>query len=114
MLKRLLCLALLVGLGLGVHAAFQRDVAASGQQQDDQQRIAELVKKLGSMNYNEREKAKRDLEAIGMPALEQLRQAGKDSDLETKTRCEKLIKKLEDKLAADTLLAPKKVNLGFK
>jgi hypothetical protein len=111
MLKRLLSLALVVGLGLAGQGLTQRSEGAG---QDDDQRIAELVKKLGSMNYAEREKATKDLETIGMAALDKLRQAAKQGDLETKTRCEKLVDKLETKLAADKLLAPTKVRLKVK
>jgi hypothetical protein len=108
--KRLLCLALIMGLGLGGFALWQRS-AVAGQDQD---RIAQLLKQLGSSKYAEREKAKRELETIGLPALEQLRKAAKEGDLETTRRCQELIKKFEGKLAADVLLAPKKVNLNLK
>jgi hypothetical protein len=113
MLKRLLCLAL-VG-GLAIAGRTMADPNAGGQTgKGDDQHIAELVKKLGSMNYAEREKAKKDLDMLGMAALEQLRRAAKTDDLEIRTRCEKLIDKLETKIAADKLLAPKKVHLKVK
>jgi hypothetical protein len=113
MLKRLLCLALIAGLA--VAGLMMTQAGASGQTgKGDDQHIAELVKKLGSMNYAEREKAKKDLDMLGMAALEQLRQAAKTDDLEIRTRCEKLIDKLETKIAADKLLAPKKVHLKVK
>jgi hypothetical protein len=109
MFKRLLCLGLTLGLGLAGLALARCDAG-----QDDDSHIAALVKKLGSTNYTEREKAKKDLEALGMAALGQLRQAAKTDDLETRTRCEKLIEKLEAKLVAENLLAPKKVHLKLK
>ena len=88
-----------------------RSSASAGPQDD--KRIEELIKKLGSGNYNEREKARAELETIGLPALDLLREAAKTGDLETKTRCDKLIKRLEDKQAADVLLAPRKVKLDL-
>jgi hypothetical protein len=113
MLKQLLCLALMMGLGCAGLALTQPSaLAVAGQ--DDDQRIAELVKKLGSMNYADREKAKKDLEGIGMPALEQLRGAAKTGDVEIRTRCEKLVEKLEAKRIAQGLLTPKKVRLNVK
>ena len=109
MVKRMLCLALTLGVGL---AGLALTRCSAGQQEDAQ--IAALVKKLGSTNYPEREKAKKDLETLGMAALSQLRQAAKTDDLEIRTRCEKLIDKLEAKLLAESLLAPKKVRLKVK
>jgi hypothetical protein len=113
MLKRLVCLAFVAGLLLTGSTMAPRNASAQTQQEDDP-RIADLVKKLGSMNYAEREKARKDLEMLGMAALDHLRVAAKTDDLEIRTRCEKLIDKLETKLTAEKLLTPKKVHLNVK
>ena len=84
----------------------------SAGQKDD--RVTQLIKQLGSTKYSEREKAQRELEQIGMPALEPLRKATKDNDLEVSRRSQELVKKLVDKITAQALLAPKMVNLSFK
>jgi len=110
MAKGWLCLSLVVGLALAGYALLQPSAAAG---QDDD-RVAQLITQLGNSKYAEREKAQRDLEVLGMPALEQLRKAVNDADLEISRRSQELLKKLEDKLAAAILLAPKKVKLSFK
>ena len=61
----------------------------------DKKKIIALVKKLGSGNFAERDAARKDLEAIGMPALEPLRVAAEVSDLESRRRAEALIKTIE-------------------
>src|SRR5207247_3957033 len=61
-----------------------------------------------------RHRAKAELEAIGAPALDALRKAARSSDLETSRRAEEIVKKLEDKITTESLLAPKKVRLNLK
>jgi hypothetical protein len=114
MAKKWLCLALVVGLGVGGFSLWQRGAAAGQQQPTDDERIAQLVQQLGSMKFAERDKAKRELETIGLPALEHLRKAAKAGDLEVAMRCQEILKKLEAKIAAENLLAPKKVHLKLK
>jgi hypothetical protein len=57
--------------------------------------IAELIKKLGSSNFDERQKASDKLLAMGTLALEQLKEAIKSKDAEIKTRAEKLVGEIE-------------------
>ena len=61
----------------------------------DVKKIDDLVKKLGSGNFAERDQARKDLEAISMPALEPLRKAAKSTDLETSRRANELVKTIE-------------------
>jgi hypothetical protein len=66
--------------------------------------IAKLVKQLGSSNFSEREKATKDLEAIGFPALDALRTAAKNKDAEVAQRAARLVAIIEngfDQLLAD-------------
>jgi hypothetical protein len=114
MAKKWMCLALVVGLGIGGFSIWQRGAVAGQQRPTEDERIAQLVQQLGSMKFAERDKAKRELEAIGLPALEHLRKAAKAGDLEVAMRCQEILKKLEAKVAADNLLAPKKVHLKLK
>jgi hypothetical protein len=109
MRNRSLCLAVITLVFGGF--ALSKSIAGAG---PDDERIAQLIKQLGSSRYADREKATRGLESIGVAALEQLRLATKDADLEVSRRCQELVRKLEDKLAADALLAPKKVKLSLK
>ncbi len=104
--KRWSLLALLLGLGVGLGATVSGPAGA-----DDTDRVARLVKQLGSNRFVERDRAKRELEAIGMPALEALRRAARSKDLETSRRAGELVRRMEEKIALDRLLAPKKVRL---
>jgi HEAT repeat protein len=61
----------------------------------DTKKIDALVKKLGSGNFAERDQARKELETIGMPALEPLRKAAKNSDLEASRRATELVKTIE-------------------
>jgi hypothetical protein len=79
----------------------------------DAEHIARLVKQLGSDNFDEREKATRELEEIGPPALAALRAAGKDG-AEVKARAAGLIERIERKAQSGSSLAPTRVKLAFK
>jgi hypothetical protein len=80
----------------------------------DAERIARLVKQLGSDSFEEREKATRELEEIGSPALAALRGVGKEQGAEARTRAAGLIERIEKKRLSGNLLAPTRVKLAFK
>jgi hypothetical protein len=101
-------LALAFALGLGVLTP------AADPPKADAEQIAKLVKQLGSDEFESREKATRELEAIGAPALEALRDAAKTGDAEVKTRATSILEKVEKKASAEKVLAPTKVKLAFK
>jgi HEAT repeat protein len=61
----------------------------------DPKKVNELVRLLGSADYERRDHASRDLVAIGRPALERLRLARKDSDLEVSRRAQACIDAIE-------------------
>jgi hypothetical protein len=65
--------------------------------------IAKLVKQLGNPKFTERNEATKALEAIGFPALDALRKAAKDNDIEVRQRAARLVEIIENSL--DTLLA---------
>jgi hypothetical protein len=111
MRNRCLLLALLLGLGFAVLTQMRQTASANN---NDEERVNKLVQQLGSSKFSDRDKAKRELESLGMKALEGLRKAAKNGDLETSRRASELLKKLEDKIATDSILAPKKVKLSFK
>src|SRR5579884_3737996 len=73
--------------------------------QTEAARIAELIQQLGSDNFAEREKATKELETIGAPALDALRKAARNDEAERRKRAEDLVKKIEDRLEAARLLA---------
>jgi HEAT repeat protein len=61
----------------------------------DPHKIDALVKQLGSGILAEREKARKELETIGLPALDALREAIKGKDLETKRRAAEILTTIE-------------------
>jgi hypothetical protein len=78
------------------------------------EKIDQLIEQLGSSNFAEREKATKELEAIGPPALEALRKAAKSDDAEVRKRAETLLPKLEIQAQSIRILAPKRVHLVYK
>lgn len=99
--------ALALSLGLGAWAFSQAP-------QPDAKRVDDLVKQLGSSKYVERERAQKELESIGGSALDALRKAAKEGDLEISRRAAEMVRRMEEKLTTGSLLAPKKVNLKLK
>jgi len=78
------------------------------------ERIDVLVKQLGSSRFAEREKAQRELEAIGTPARDRLWKATASADQEIGRRAGELVHKIDAAALAARLLAPKRVNLQLK
>ncbi len=54
------------------------------------ERIARLIKQLGDDDFEKREAASKELDAIGEPALDALRKAASDDDAEIRRRAEQL------------------------
>jgi len=108
------CLLLALALGFGALLSFTQPQQAVRAGDDKGDRVGQLIKQLGSPKFAIRDRAKKELEAMGTKALEALRQAAKSNDMETSRRASELVKKFEDKIAVDNLLAPKKVNLKLK
>jgi len=111
MRNRYLLLVLALGLGLVFSGQPRQAVQAGGDQTD---RVEQLIKQLGSPKFTVRDRAKKELEAMGPAALAALRKAAKSDDMEPARRAGELVKKLEDKLTLDNQLAPKKVHLKLK
>jgi HEAT repeat protein len=64
----------------------------------DQQRFEELITKLSSKSFKERDQAQADLIKEGPPTLPSLRKVVKSNvELEIKSRCDRLIKEIEKK-----------------
>jgi hypothetical protein len=66
---------------------------------------------MGHARFTLREQAMAELEAIGTPALEPLRQACKSRDAETSRRAAELVRRIEDQQVTALALAPKKLRL---
>lgn len=103
-------------LALGLAGLLAQPCLADGKDSSpvDPARIEKLIKMLGSSRFVDRDRARRELEEIGLPALEALRKAAKSDDLETSRRAADLVAKLEEKIQTTNLLAPKKVHLQLK
>jgi hypothetical protein len=67
-------------------------------EKEDAQRVARLVRDLGSESFTEREQASADLEGLGEEAVEALREAlGEKPSLEVRRRAEELLDRLKGK-----------------
>jgi hypothetical protein len=74
----------------------------------DPARIDELVKKLGSEDFAEREKAAAELRGIGKPAEEALRKAAESEDPEVKRRARGLLDELAGRKPEDPGRGPRR------
>lgn len=109
MFARRLLLGLICGLSVALIGA-----PAPAADPIDPATIKKLVSQLGSDVFAEREQATRELDRIGMPALEELRKATKDDDIEMKRRATDLVGRIEKRFESSTLLTASKVNLDLK
>jgi hypothetical protein len=107
MLTRQCTLAVLLCLALPSWGFGQTPTTAS----PDHDRIDALVRKLGSSSFLQREQARKELEAIGTPALEPLRRAKKTTDTEANRRIDELIRLFEEQTLTRQILTPKQVHL---
>jgi hypothetical protein len=104
----ILAVALLLELGWapGLFAAPTEKTAATP--------AAELVTKLGSNKYLEREAATRSLAELGPLALDALHKASQSPDCEVRRRAASLIQTIERQIETAKFTAPKRVRLVFK
>ncbi|MBM4069252.1 MAG: hypothetical protein FJ271_09945 [Planctomycetes bacterium] len=113
-MRRTLMAACVLGVALPVVAQQTQS------QSQDGGRVSELIKQLGSSKFAERERAAKELEAIGEPALPALRaiarsaEAGQGLDLEVIRRAAEIQRRLEEKIATAQILAPRRVRLKLK
>jgi hypothetical protein len=110
MMKRLLSPVLALGLGFGLLAALPGTAAETA----SPEKISKLIEKMGSSEFEDREDAQKQLDAIGEPALEALKKAMSSEDTEVRRRAEELIKKIETRTASTKVLQPSKVHLVYK
>ncbi len=103
-------LVLVLFLGLGTLIAIPTGAA----EPVEAKKIDKLIEKLGGDDFNDREKASADLDAIGAPALAALRKATQSKDVEISKRAADLIAKIEKRAEAAKILAPKKIHLVYR
>src|SRR5579859_6287667 len=109
-MKRAFTALVFTGLAFGVLTALPTNAAEPA----DAAKIEKLIEKLGSSKFDERDQANKDLDAIGVPALEALRKATKSSDAEVSRRSADLVKLIEKRAESQTVLKPTKIHLVFK
>jgi hypothetical protein len=103
-------LLLVLAFGLGTLLV----VPAPAAEKADPEQVAKLIEKMGSGDFEDREKATEQLDGIGVPALEALRKASKSEDPEVRRRAEELVAKIEKRQESVKVLAPTKVRLVYK
>ncbi len=109
-------LALVIGLGLEALVAAPaadppKDKADAAKVSSEQ--IAKLVKQLSSEDFEEREKATKELEAVGARRWTLCATRPRTARSRSR-RANAIIRKVEGKAANEKLLAPTKVKLSFK
>jgi hypothetical protein len=87
---------------------------AAAAEPTDKERIARLIAQLGSDQYDVRQVASKELDALGAPALDELKKACTSADDEIRHRAEILAHAISQRLEADRLLAPSRVRLVYK
>lgn len=78
------------------------------------QDIPKLIGDLGSVSFDDREKASKKIESIGTPALEGLRKALKSEDAEIRKRAEELIARIESNSQNQKLMSPTLISINLK
>ncbi len=78
-----------------------------------QDSVKDLVAKLGSRNYTERETAAKKLEMLGLPALAALRVSLASADLETRRRAVVVMERIEDRAIQSEIVQASPVQLRF-
>lgn len=99
---------------LGAGFALVLSLPSPADETPSKEKIDKLIEKMGSGTFAEREKATKELSAIGVPALEALRKATKSEDAEVRKRAEDLLPKIERQAESVRILAPKRVHLVYK
>src|SRR5260370_17375607 len=101
---------LFTGLAIGVLAALPTNAAEPA----DAAKIDKLIEQLGSAKFDEREQANKDLDAIGVPALEALRKAAKSNAAEISRPSPELVKGIEKHTETQNVLNQTRIHLVFK
>ena len=86
--------------------------AASGDTSPE--RVDHLIARLGSGAYADRERATRELDALGADALAALRRAAQSADPETRRRASELIERIGDRIATARILAPSTIEFKYE
>ena len=80
----------------------------------DTARIAKLIGQLGSDAFADRDKAAKELDAIGAPALDALREAARTGEPEQSRQAKDLAARIEGRIESAGMLAPRRVRLVYR
>jgi hypothetical protein len=108
--RRMLALLLLAGW----IATFALAAASPAADRLPPPTVAQLVLRLGSSDFADREEASRALDGLGTPALAELRKAALSNDPEVRRRSRELVQRIEKRSETARLLEPHRVHLIFK
>jgi hypothetical protein len=114
MSKRFLFLLLAAGMGTGWAAAGEPVAKRQSAQQAVAEQAARLIAELGSDDFETRERAARQLEALGPAAAPSLRKAAASTDPEVRRLALQVAERLARKMEAAEVLEPKRLRLAFR
>jgi hypothetical protein len=103
-----------VGVGLGWVAVSAAGGVGKPAPSPESGSVAQLVARLGSPKFRDREDASRALDGLGAKSLSPLRQAAADPDPEVRRRAGALVARIEKRLETERLLEPQHVRLSYK
>jgi hypothetical protein len=101
-------------LWIGWTATFALAAASPAADPPPAPSVAPLVLRLGSTDFVDREEASRTLEALGVPALAELRKGALSDDAEVCRRSRELVQRIERRAETARLIEPHHVHLIFK
>jgi len=107
-------LASIVGLVASAALAIAEERPAVPAKVPAAARVPELISRLGSARFAEREDSTRALDEIGADALDALHKATRSDDAEIRRRAAVLVQRIEKRLDTERILAPQHVQLNFK
>ncbi len=99
---------------LGAEEPGSAKEVTSAPKKGEADRIGRLIRQLGSERFAEREKALKELDKIGLPALEALQEAAQAADPEVRRRAAELANKIEQQQESEALLRAQRVHLRYK
>lgn len=92
---------------------FTATASLQAQEQLGREIILDLIERLGSQKYVERDRATRELIRIGKDALPLLRKETSSSDMEVRQRVDTIINTVEARMRNDSLIRPTRLALKY-
>jgi hypothetical protein len=99
---------------MGLAAALASVLSATVQADPSPEQVQQIVDRLGSGVYRDREAATRELDALGAAAVDALRRAVASTDPETRRRAGELLEQINERLATARILTPSTVDFKYE